>query len=44
LSKEEIFERVKRIIAEETCIPENEITWDMNFADIENGSAGKSSC
>jgi hypothetical protein len=44
MTREEIFGRLKRIISEETNIPENEILWDTEFAEIENGRLGATGC
>ncbi|MEO7453408.1 MAG: hypothetical protein ABIV13_01440 [Fimbriimonadales bacterium] len=44
MTTEEIFERVKQIISEETCVPVDQIQWDSNIADLEGWNRQKNWC
>ena len=40
MTKDEIFARVRKIIAEETCVPESDILWDSDIAKLEERAPG----
>ena len=41
MTKEEIFERLKAIISEETCVPSENILWDTDLAELTERSVCK---
>ena len=44
MTKEEIFDRVRRIISEETGVPLAQILWDSDLVDLEERSTVPSCC